>query len=231
MATSGSTDFILQRDQAITMALNTLGVLPDGASATTSQIASAALKFQALCKALNADGMPLWKIGSVSFPTVAGTQTYSIGTGLTINVPKPLKIIKAQVTPSGGVAIPMELQTRYDFLDEPSSASGMPIEATFVNSRTTGVISIWPNPDAVYTISLLYQSPVEDVDNSTDELDFPAEWMMAIVYMLAWSLAPNYGIPILDRQQLQKEAEYWHQYALSIGAEEGSIRFVPDTRM
>lgn len=230
MATSGSTDFILQRDQAITMALRKLGVLASGSSASTNQISDATLAIQAVCKALNADGMPLWKIDTVNFSTVASTSSYSIGTGLTINVPKPLKIVHALVTPSDSSPIPMDPMTRYDFLGLNSSSTGLPTSYSYSNDRTTGSISVWPTPDGVYTITLLYQSPIEDLDNSTDELDFPAEWMLAVVYMLAWTLAPEYGTPILDRQQLQKEAEYWHQYALSIGAEEGSIRFVPDQR-
>lgn len=228
MATSNSTDWGLNRDQAISMALRKLGVLPSGITASTSQINDCVDSVQAICKALNADGMPLWKIDSITFPTVIGTVNYSVGVGQTVSIPKPLKVIKALATPSGSDAVPMDLLNRYDFLDLPSSAASMPLTLMYINDRTTGTFSLWPQPDAVYTITVLYQSPFEDMDASTNDFDFPAEWMMAIVYLLAWAMAPEYSIPILDRQQLQKEAEYWHQYALSLGSEEGSIKFRPD---
>lgn len=230
MATSNSTDWSLNRDQLISMALRKLGVLPTGISATTSQINDCVDSLQAIVKAFNADGMPLWKIDQTTFSTVVGTSSYAIGVGATIPVPKPLKILKALVTPSGSSAIPIDQTTQYDFLDLPSTGSGMPIQFSYINDRVSGTVKLWPNPDAVYTITLLYQSPFEDMDAATNDFDFPSEWMMAIVYNLAWAMSPEYGVPILDRQQLQKEASYWHDYALSIGAEEGSIRFVPEAR-
>ena len=45
---------------------------------------------------------------------------------------------------------------------------------------------------------------------------------------LAWRLAGEYGIPIQDRQLLQKEAMYFHDMAMSFGTEEGSLFLMPD---
>lgn len=231
MATSNSTDWSLNRDQVITSALRKLAVLPSGGTPTSAQINDAAMALNALVKAFQADGMPLWKISSQSFTVTSGTSSYTVGPSQTVNCPKPLKILQAFRTPSGGVNIPLNIYNRYDFNDLPQGTdyTGDAVNLYYQPLRTTGTIKLWPTPDdSTTSITFHYQSPFEDMDAASDDFDFPSEWMQALIYNLAWSLAPEYGIPPTDRSLLQKEAQYWHQYALSMGSEEGSIFFQPD---
>lgn len=233
MATSNSTDWSLNRDQVITGALRKLAVLPSGGTPSANQVSEAKDALNALVKALQVDGMPLWKINSRSFTVVDGTSSYTVGPSQTINCPKPLRIIQATRTPSGGVNIPMNTYTRYDFNDLPqgSSVEGEPLNLYYQPLRTTGVIKLWPTPDnSTTSITFHYHSPFEDMDGASDDFDFPSEWIMALIYKLAWVMSPEYGIPPNDRSALMKEAEYWHQYALSGGSEEGSLTFQPTPR-
>jgi hypothetical protein len=233
MATSNSTDWSLNRDQVITSALRKLAVLPSGGSATSAQIADAAIALNAIVKAFQADGMPLWKISSQTFTVVDGTSSYTVGPSQTVNCPKPLRIFQAFWTPTGGVNTPLNVYNRYDFnkLPQGTEYEGDPVNMYYQPLRTTGVIKLWPTPsNSTTTITFHYHSPFEDMDGATDDFDFPSEWMQALIYNLAWALAPEYGIPPVDRQMLMKEAEYWHLYALSMGSEEGGVFFQPDTR-
>lgn len=231
MATSGTTVWSQNRDQVITAALRKLVVLPSGGTPTTNQVNDAAAALNAIVKALQADGMPLWKISSQTFTTVASTSAYTVGPSQTINCPKPLKIIQALCTPSGGVNMPMNIYNRYDYniLPQNTTIQGLPINFYYQPGRLTGTINIWPTPnDSTTTITFHYQSMYEDMNASTDDFDFPSEWVQPLIYLLAWSLAPEYGIPPNDRMVLQKEADYWHQYVLSMGGEEGSLFVQPD---
>jgi hypothetical protein len=233
MATSGSTDWSLNRDQVITSALRKLAVLPSGQSPSTAMTSDASDALNALVKAFQADGMPLWKISSQSFTVVSGTSSYTVGPSLTVNCPKPLKIIQAFYTPSGGNNTPMNVYNRYDFNDLPQGTTytGTPVNLYYQPLRTGGVIQLWPTPDdSTTSITFHYQSPYEDMDVAANDFDFPSEWIQALIFNLAWTLAPEYGIPPTDRAILQKEAEYWHQYVLSMGAEEGGVFFQPDSR-
>ena len=92
-----------------------------------------------------------------------------------------------------------------------------------------GTINLWPKPaDATTSITIRYQRPFEDMTSSTDDIDFPPYWTEAIIFGLADRLAPEYGIPLQDRQLLTQQAERFHQTALSFGQEEGSLFFQPD---
>lgn len=231
MALSGSTDWTLSRDQVISSALRKLGVLPSGGTPTTAQVTDANMALNAIVKAFMADGMPLWTIISTTFPTVAGQSSYNVGSGLGVDALKPMKVYQAFYTLSGGQNISMNVYNRYDFnLLPQEDVTGCPINLYHQPMRTYGLIKIWPTPDAdnLPEITIHYQAPFQDMDNASDDFDFPPEWMQAIIYTLAWTLAPEYGIPPTDRGLLMKEAEHWHEYALSIGSEENSIFFQPD---
>lgn len=232
MPTSGATAWTLNRDQVITAALRKLAVLPSGGSATGNQISEANDSLNALVKTLQADGMPLWKINSQTFNTSTGVANYSVGPSQTISCPMPLKILQAIKVPANtGNNTPLNIYTRYDFNDLPqgSNFSGVPVDFYYQPGRTAGVIRLWPTPaDNLTQITFHFHSPYEDMVSGANEFDFPSSWMTPIIYMLAWMLAPEYGIPPLDRAQLQKEAEYWHQFALSMGPEEGSLYLKPD---
>jgi hypothetical protein len=233
MATSNSTDWSLNRDQVITGALRKLAVLPSGGTPSANQVTEADQALNAIVKAFQADGMPLWKISSQAFTVVDGTSSYTVGPSLTINCPKPLRIIQAFWTPSGGTNTPLNVYNRYDFNDLPqgSTFEGSPVNLYYQPLRTSGTIKLWPTPDnSTTSITFHYQSPYEDMDAAANDFDFPSEWIQALIYNLAWSMAPEYGIPPTDRGILMKEAEYWHLYALSMGTEEGGVFFQPRTQ-
>lgn len=231
MATSGSTDWTLNRDQVITGALRKLGVIASGVSPSAQQTSDAAEALNAIVKAYQADGMPLWKIVSTTFTTVNGTNAYNIGVGQTINTTgKPLRLWQAIMNEVDGTEYPLNIYNRYDFQELPfNNNSGTPVNLYYQPLSNYGVIKLWPTPDdSTSTITVHYQTQFEDMDNATDDFDFPSEWIQPLIYALAWSLCPEYGIPIQDTEQLAKTAQYWHEYVLSMGTEEGSIYFQPD---
>jgi hypothetical protein len=233
MATSGDTTWALNRDQVITGALRKLAVLPSGGTPTAAQIADAAESLNALVKAFQADGMPLWKITSTTFTVTDGTSSYTIGpSGYTVTAAQPLKVLQALYTPSGGQNTPMNVYNRYDFNMLPAVATeGAPVNLYYQPLSTSGVIKLWPTPDnSTTTITIHYQAPFEDMDAAANDFDFPPYWIQALIYMLAWSMSPEYGIPPTDRGLLMKEALYWKEQALSYGQEESSIYMQPDTR-
>lgn len=234
MSTSGTTSWSLPRDTIIGVALRKLGLIPSGGTPTTHQISDAGDSLNAILKAFAADGLSLWKINSQTFTVVSGTSTYTVGPSQTINCPKPLKITSAFWTPSGGNNTPLNVYTRYDFnqLPQGSSITGTPVDFYYQPGRVSGTIRLWPTPnDNTTLITFNYTSYYEDMLSSANDFDLPAEWMMAVITKLAWVMAPEYGIPLLERAALQKDADYWHAYALSAGGEEGSIFLQPDGRM
>lgn len=210
-----------------------MGVLPSGGTPSTAQTNDAAEALNALVKAFHADGMPVWAITSSTFTVTSGTATYTIGPAKTVvAAAAPLKVIQAYRTESGQSDVPLTIYNRYDFSNLSNTATGVPTGVYYQpiaeNGVGTGYIYLWPIPDdSTTTITIDYQRPFSDMDATGDNFDFPSYWMQALIYNLAWALAPEYGTPPTDRGILAKEAEYWKKEALSYGSEEGSVYFSP----
>lgn len=231
MSTSGTTTWKLNRNEIISAALRKLAVLSGGSSPATYQITDGTQALNAIVKRLQTDGMPLWAIKSYTFTTVTGDADYPIGPGQTYEAAKPLKVLQAWRNQSNNFSnVPMNIYTNYNYDLLPLAlSSGTPVNLYYQPMRDYGMINLWPKPnDSVTTITIRYQAPFEDMTGATDDLDFPTEWTEAIIYMLAVSLAPEYGIPLQDRQLLKKEADELHAQAVMFGTEEGSLFFQVD---
>jgi len=236
MATSGSTDFSVTRDDIIKRALRLIGVVAQGETPTTDQTTEAALALNGLVKAWQTDGMPLWALKTYSVPLTANTSSYRIGVSQTINTPKPLKVIQAwNHNTSSNVDVPMRILTKqeYNILGNKTS-TGNPIQLYYDPQNSYGDLYVFPVPTsteaAANTLSIVYQRPFEDFDVSTDTPDFPQEWYDALAYGLATRLAPEYGLGVAERKTLWQEMTIIKQDALNFGLEEGSLYFQRDLR-
>jgi hypothetical protein len=231
MSTSGTTVWSLQRDNVINGALRKLAVLSGGSTPATFEVTNAAEALNAMIKGFIVKGMPVWAIKEYTLTTVANQPSYTIGEGQSINTPMPLKLIQAyRIESSGSTQVPLEIKTHYDYNLLPVNASsGEPVNCFYQPFNTYGVLKLWPTPiDANTTITLVYQRPFEDMVNSTDNFDFPSYWTEALIYGLAWRMSYEYGIPLMERQELAKTADFFLQEALSFGSEEGSLFFEPN---
>lgn len=231
MSLSGSTSWSLQAQDIISAALRKLGVLSGGASPETYQVTNGMQALNALIKGFYADGMPVWAIQTYTFTVTQGVSQYLIGPGQTFNTDMPLKVLQSWRNQNTNYSnVPMNVYTNYNYDLLPlTNSSGTPVNIYYQPFESYGAINLWPKPnDSTTQISIRYQVPFEDVLSGTDNLDFPSYWTEALIYGLAQRLAPEYGIPLQDRQLLTQEAEKYHQTALSFGVEEGSFFFQPD---
>lgn len=236
MTTSGSTNFSINRDELIAGAYRLAGVIAQGETPSTEQVDNASEALNMMVKAWEADGMPLWAIKQYAVTLTASAATYTIGEGQTVNTPKPLKVIQAYLhNTSDNTDIPMRILTRqeYNMLGNKTS-TGNPIQVFYEPLVDTGVLHVFPVPDATvaaqFTITIVYQRPFEDFDTASDTPDFPQEWYEAVKYGLAVRMAAENTISLTMRQQLRAEAAEIKNEALSFGTEEGSIYIQYDNR-
>ena len=231
-----STTFSITRDDIIKSSLRKIGVVAQGELPTTDQITEASFALNLLVKSWEADGMPLWALRTTPVPLTVGVNSYEIGIGKTVNTDKPLKVFQAWNRVSGSsVDIPMRILTRqeYNILGNKTS-TGNPIQIFYEPLKDYGILHVFSTPYSTSVsnnqIYIVYQRPYDDFNASTDVPDFPQEWYDAVVYGLAVRLAPEYGVPIDQRQVLGREAADIKMAALSFGTEEGSLYFQREMR-
>lgn len=234
MATSGQTISQLNRDQIINSALRKIGVLGEGDTANADQLSKGQEALNVTLLTLMTFGMSLWKRSELPITMVTGQPTYTIGEGLAIDTPFPTKVLQATMEVAGNNSqIDMEIKARYDFNLLPTNSQGTPVSVSYQPFVNYGVLSVWPTPDASLpagsTVTLTYQEPFDLFTTGTETPDFPQEWQQALIYTLALTLADENGLPLPDKQWMEKQADKFLAMALSFGTEEGSITFYPSS--
>lgn len=232
---------MITRDQLISSALRKCGALGETETATSAQLNAGATALNALIKAFSTDGMQLWKLETVvepftSFPDTTPV-TVGAGVGPTIVTSKsPLKLLGAyRQLIADETKTELGIYTRAEWLNIPTATTeGAPLAVYFQPLKTTGLLSIWPLPDATWQadgqLLLDFHVAVTETTTGTDVLDFPDHWEQTMIYSLAQRLAPEYGVPIAERQLLTQDSERFRKEALDFSNEEGSVFLRPSQR-
>jgi hypothetical protein len=245
MATSGNSNFVVTRDDVITRALRLVNGIGQGEVGNADAVTEASIALNMLLKEWQADGMQLWKYSTLFFTMIASTSYYPIGTGATINMTAPLKVLYAfnrnNENPTYPLDTPMLIYTkdeydRYSSKATPAQPTALyysPPGAT-LSTGMVGGIYLLPVPRAAdVTHNQIYMTclfPLEDFDTSTDNPDLPSYYYNALVWGLADQLSSEYGVPLSERGWIQNKAIQHHEKAKSFDIEEGSLYLAPQNR-
>lgn len=245
MATSGTYTDNPNNLAVISSALRKINRLGDFETLadTDKRYLAGAAALKLICKEFATMGMPLWAIDEVAIPMSNFTTIAGITIGLsgsTITQVAPLKIIQAlRRDNTASIDVPMQIYTQdyYNGLSK-KSATGAPVGFTYYPkgpaTATKGTLKVWPLPDTYWStngsVYIRYQRPFQDVGTSTQELDFPQEWERAIVYQLAYDLAPEYGLDMTQRTLLKADRDMLLDRALGFGTETGDFNIQPRKR-
>jgi len=229
MATSGSYDFTINRDDLITAALRVLQVYGIGDTIPPEVMSSCAQSLNIFCKALVLDGLFLWCVQDLAIPMVAAQNQYQIGP--LINQPRPLRILDAYLRTNASQSdVSLTITSRYDYDTlGMKQAQGIPNQLYYDPQLGNGIVTLYNVPfDSSTTMHVVIQRPVQDFDLATDNPDFPQEAFQ----MLKWGLADEIGMDqgardnVLDRVAM-KAREYRKTFVDS-QQEQASVFFTPN---
>lgn len=234
MTTSGQTILSLTRDDLVNAALRKVSTYARGVALDAQEYTDATTALNAMLLGFETKGMPLWKRTVYSFSLTAGTSSYTIGIGQTVAIPAPLKLYKVfNLNSSSGSPIEATIESINDFKQlNRSTTGGIPVSVCYIPGINTGVLEVWPQPTAASIVNtsleIHYHKPFDMFVAATDTADFPQYWYEAVIYGLAWRLAPEYQVPLNDRKEMEHCADKFLEMALEFGSEEASLFFSPD---
>lgn len=236
MARSGSVDYTLTRDTLIQMAFELIKVGVEGETLSSDDITIANRVLNVMIKAWHTHGLQLWKRNLITIPLTASTSTYTIGRvgSPTVTADRPLRVLEAFKVDTSGNQAPLTLLSLQEYYALSNlTSSGEPTQYAFNPTLDNSTLYLWPVPTSTdvtnYDVKILVQSPLNDMDSSSDNFDFPEEWLEALIYNLAVRLAPRYGLSIQERSMLRAEAREALDSVLGFDIEQGSVYFQRDT--
>jgi hypothetical protein len=227
MATASTVSWELTRNDIIKAALRKIGALAKGQTPSTEDYDEAEEALNSLVSLYATDGMPLWKRTELNVVLVPGQQTYTLSNAVKV----AQVVLRSSV---GSTQYELINKSLYDFnaLPQGDEAEGTPVHWTFQPKIQDGTLRVWPTPDTSaasnYSLVAVVQKEFGTFTSSSDTPDFPTYWTDALIYGLAVRLAPEYGVPLEDRNELKKEAAEYKALASLYGDEDGSLFITPE---
>lgn len=227
-APSGVTEPTTNRDQVLRRALRLVGAYASTDSPRPEQMVDAVYVLNAMIRAWAIEGL-LWCREFVTIPLVAGQNAYPLGPDSPTPMNRPTHVFNCNRKSSTGNEIPIIALTRTDWMVLPNklNSSAPPVQYYYDRQTINGILYVWPVPPPGTTDSL-----VLDVDRKMDFMvdtnnafDLPDEWIETVIYQLAIRIAPEYGIPLGERQKLEETAGALFLKAVTYDQDMASIYF------
>lgn len=227
MSTSGVSTFTQNRDAIVRRALRMVGAFTSTDQPRPEQTADALTVLNTMLKTWSLEGF-LWLREFKTITLIASTNTYKLGPGSAVPMDRPIHVFNANRKSASGNEIPMIQLTRSEWMAIPNkTTTGTPVQFYYDAQTVDGILYVWPTPPVGTSDTL-----VIDVDRQLDimadnlnDFDFPPQWYDAIVYSLAFRLAPEYGIGLSERDMLGKEAMHFYTKVVTDDRDLGSIHF------
>lgn len=158
----------------------------------------------------------------------SGNRIYTYTTALN----RPVDISQIRLRNDSNIDRVLTKLSREDYFSIPNKDTvGVPSQYYYDPQLSSAFIYLWPKPNSVdQRLKITYTRPLEDMDASTNNPDFPQEWLLAIVYNLAVLLAPAYGKETKVQGGLGQMASFALQTAKSFDIDTGSVFIVPEGR-
>ena len=185
--------------------LKTIGVLASGETPSAGDAADAFVILNGMVDSWGTQRLTVYTTARTAFDLTASTQDYTIGTGGTFNIARPVWIVAASIIPDKDASSAQKIElpitsalntTEWQQVAIKGTTSTYPLEFYYDKAWTAGLatISVWAVPStsssqlALYTPTAL----VQFADRTTD-YTFPPGYEEALRYQLAMRLAPEFG--------------------------------------
>jgi len=186
----------------ITRSLRLIGVLGEAEAPTAQQAIDALGYLQDLIDAWSLERLTITTVARTTFPTVASTATYTIGTGGTINVPRPVWIEHADLTLGTGttaITVPLTVFSDQQWQARPNKAltgsQALGIFCDFTHTAASlATITVWPVPTAIQTIGLWLPTALVGPTALDTVLTYPKGYAKALRYNLGLELGPEFAV-------------------------------------
>jgi hypothetical protein len=182
----------------IASAARLAGVLADGETLTASEFNDSLLVLNDLLENWSTERLSVWDTANEAFNLVAGTASYTIGSGGVFNTTRPpLGILGGYVTLNGSdFGLTPITKAEYDLMMV-KTQQGLPERVLYVGSYPLATVVFWPVPSEAMTVSLQTTRTLSQAALATS-LSGPPGWVKALRSNLGVELCAEFGMPATD---------------------------------
>lgn len=175
-------------------ALADIGAIDPLEPLTANESSHGLRKLNELLESWSNEALAVYQILQENFATVAGTASYTIGSGATWNTTRPLRIESAFIRDSSSNDTPIDVYNRDEYDVIPLKTTQFRPEALYYTpSVPNGTVTLYGIPDAVYTLYINSLKQLQSFAALTTEVVLPPGYILAIKSNLSLHLAPGYN--------------------------------------
>lgn len=195
----------------VTRAMRAIQALGSGEVPSANEATDGLIALNAMLDSWSNDGLASYRSVENSFPLTVGTSSYTVGSGGTVNVVRPLDITQAYIQDTGGNNYDMTILPRdkWNQIGNRSSTitSQIPSVLFYDPQFPLGVINVFPTPLIAYTC--FFDGTLDQTTFSalTTLLAMPAGYERAYVSNLAMEMVLLGFETTLDQKQLAMLAD------------------------
>lgn len=229
---SGTYSFFMTAQDTVAAALRLTGAFDEYDTIPQTDLNNCLQSLEILCKEMALDGLPLWCVRDVSFPTVVGQASYNLSTITGSQL--PLRIMDAYINDQSGNSVNLIMVSRYDWdtLGQ-KFQPGIPNQLWYDPQLGAGTLTVYDVPaDSNHTIHVVAQLQMQDVGQLTNNLAFPQEAYRMLKWSLADEISLEYRTPADERSEIATKAAIYRSKFFSgpNAQEQVSIYFTPSER-
>lgn len=229
---SGTYNFSLTAQQLVTAALVKTGAFDEYQTIPSQDLANVLQSLEIMCKEMALNGMPLWCIQDISFPTVVGQAAYNLSTITGSSL--PLRVLDQYIVDSQGNSVTMQMTSRYDWdtLGQKNQQS-VPNQVWYDPQLNAGTLTLYNVPaDNTHTIHVVLQLQMQDIGSLSNNIAFPQEAYRMLLWNLTDEISLDYRMPSDERLEVNQKATAFRDkfFDAEFGQEQASIFLTPSER-
>lgn len=193
----------------VTAALRELGVLAAGEVATADEANSGLEELNRLVDQWAGERLLIHRVTRTTW-TISATQNYTVGTGGTVNVVRPVyldhvNLIDTSADPDQETPLTPLTDDGWAAITQKAATATQPTNWYYNPTFPLGTLSLWPIPSSATLQGALYAPQQVSEFASLDEvISLPPGYRRMLVKNLARELAPSYGRAL--HPELKEEA-------------------------
>jgi hypothetical protein len=126
--------------------------------------------------------------------------------------------------------IPVITWSRDQYFNQVNKVSqGTVVNCYYSPQLTNGRMYVWQTASSVNDfLRFTFERQLEDITSKTENIDFPPEWLEAVIYNLASRLSDDYSVPPVKQQSIDAKASLFLDDLLGWDEEMTSLNLQPD---
>lgn len=213
-------DFNSTRNEIIERAFRIIGKNPPGEPLSGEMMTQAIIALNSMVKSWQSKHVFLWTIDDFTQSLSAGVASYSLAA-----LEPPVYALDRAYLRMDNLDRQCDVASWRQYWDIPNKTAVGDPTIVALDTNITPTLYVWPVPTQTRSLKFSALVKLKDFDTAGGNPDFPVRYLDALTFGLAHALSFEYGLPIAEKRELERQYQASFQEAKSGERERADYEF------